>query len=144
MAGIMDKLMNLMGIEEIEEDEQNEPEVSHVDGHAVDEGRKRKAALVSLPGGGRQVRVMVYEPRAFDEAHQIADHLKARRQVILNLEQTDKELGQRMLNFLSGCIYALDGTISRVGTSIFLFAPANVEVARENEAPRDRQPTFFR
>jgi cell division inhibitor SepF len=134
--GLMDRFLNLIGFEEEEEEEVEEvPEPSH------EEKRLRRAPLVSLPGGGRQMRVIVCEPVSFDEAQGVADQLKARRPVILNLEGMDKEQAQRILNFLSGCTYALDGNMQRVGTGIFLLAPSNVEVAMDEiaEATRGQQ-----
>ncbi len=146
--GVVDRILGFMGIESIEdEDEQLDTvppreearsyrtrEVSApVEEHSQ---RPRRSALVSLPGG-RTMRVVVAEPRSFDEVQPIADQLKERRPVVINLESVDKETGQKFLNFLSGTIYALDGTMQRVSTSIFVFAPANVEIAlRDGEGAR--------
>lgn len=140
--GLMDKLMDLFGLEEVEE----ETEVEHVV-EQRDEKRPRKTSLVSLPGGGRPVRVVVSEPASFDEVQSVADQLKSRRPVIVNLEGMDKEAAQQLLHFLYGTIYALDGTMQRISTSIFLFAPPNVEVAvREhsgNAEPKERAAGLF-
>ncbi len=139
--GLMDKLMNLIGIEEVEE----EPEVEPVVQRSV-EPRGRKTSLVSLPGGGRPVRVVVADPTSFDEVQSIADQLKGRRPVIVNLEAMDKDPAQRLLHFLSGTIYALDGQMQRISTSIFLFAPPNVEVAlreQREEPAKERTVNLF-
>lgn len=140
--GLMDKLMDLFGLEEVEE----ETEVEHVV-EQRDERRPRKTSLVSLPGGGRPVRVVVSEPGSFDEVQSVADQLKSRRPVIVNLEGMDKEAAQQLLHFLYGTIYALDGTMQRISTSIFLFAPPNVEVAmREHSGsaePKERAAGLF-
>jgi cell division inhibitor SepF len=131
-VNLMDRFLNLIGFEEEEPEE--EPEA------VAEERAKRKPPLVSLPGGGRQMRVVVCEPVSFDEVQWIADQLKARRPVVLNLEGMDKDLAQRILNFLSGCTYTLDGSMQRVGTGIFLLTPPNVEVAMDEvqEATRER------
>lgn len=132
---LVDRFLNLIGFEEEPEEEAEVPsEPVH------DERRARRAPLVSLPGGGRQMRVVVCEPVSFDEVQGIADQLKARRPVVLNLEGMDKDLAQKILNFLSGCTYTLDGQMQRVGTGIFLLTPPNVEVAMDEiaEATRDR------
>lgn len=145
---VVDRILGFMGIESIE-DEDGAPDAvpgreearsyrtrevnAPVEEHSQ---RPRRSALVSLPGG-RTMRVVVAEPRSFDEVQPIADQLKERRPVVINLESVDKETGQKFLNFLSGTIYALDGTMQRVSTSIFVFAPANVEIAlRDNEGAR--------
>ncbi len=140
--GLMDKLMNLIGIEEVEEESGAEPVVQQ---RSV-EPRGRKTSLVSLPGGGRPVRVVVADPTSFDEVQSIADQLKGRRPVIVNLEAMDKEPAQRLLHFLSGTIYALDGQMQRISTSIFLFAPPNVEVAlreQRDDTPKERTVSLF-
>ena len=77
----------------------------------------------------RQVKVMVVEPASFDDAQSIADHLKLRKPVVVNLENTDPEIAKRMIDFVSGTTYALNGTIQKVGHNIFLCAPSNVDVA---------------
>ncbi len=141
--GLMDKLMNLIGIEEVEEEPEVEPMAAQP--RSV-EPRGRKTSLVSLPGGGRPVRVVVADPTSFDEVQSIADQLKGRRPVIVNLEAMDKEPAQRLLHFLSGTIYALDGQMQRISTSIFLFAPPNVEVAlreQREETPKERTVGLF-
>lgn len=71
---------------------------------------------------------MVTRPNSFDEARDVTDHLKARRTVIVNLEGTEAQVAQRIVDFVSGAVYALNGTVERVGSEIFLFAPNNVGV----------------
>ena len=89
----------------------------------------RRGTLVSLPGQSRpSFKVLVVEPRSFDEVQTIADQLKSRRPVILNLEALDKDLAQRMLNFLNGAVYALGGETQRVSGHIFFFAPPGTDV----------------
>jgi len=133
-----DKLLALIGfeMEEVEEEEERPlPPPSPVREQVVEEwvedlphGGKKRGTLVSLPGQ-KQVKVVVVEPRSFEEVQSIADHLKSRRPIILNLEVTDKEQAQRVLNFLSGCIYALGGEMQRISNGIFFFAPSNVDIA---------------
>ncbi|MDA8146906.1 MAG: cell division protein SepF [Thermaerobacter sp.] len=139
--GMVDKLLNFIGFEELPEEQPeklNGEEVSWYGGAAVPEKRKKRPHLVSLPGSKAQVRMVVLEPRTFEEAQQIADHLKSNRPVILNFEAADKDTAQRIINFLSGSVYALDGQMTKAGPGVFLFAPANVEVmASDREVLRD-------
>ena len=81
----------------------------------------------------KQMRVMVVEPISFDDAQHIADHLKNRKPVVVNFENCDEENSNRMVDFISGTVYALGGTIQKVGTKIFLCAPSNVDVSAEDE-----------
>ena len=90
-----------------------------------------------LPG------LVVEAPRRFEDAQEAADHLKAGRPVILHLEGLDREVGQRIVNFLMGAAYALGGAMHRVG-AIILFAPAGVEVSIPLSlrlSDRDGKPT---
>lgn len=92
---------------------------------------KRKPASVVSIHTQKQVRVMVVEPVSFEEAQGIAEHLKARKSVILNLERTDGSLAQRIVDFISGTTYALGGNMQKVGNGIFLFVPNNVDISGE-------------
>ncbi len=96
-----------------------------------DSSFKRKPASVVSIHTQKQVRVIVVEPVSFEEAQGIAEHLKARKSVILNLERTDGSLSQRIVDFISGTTYALGGNMQKVGNGIFLFVPNNVDISGE-------------
>ncbi|NMP21632.1 cell division protein SepF [Sulfobacillus harzensis] len=135
MAGMMGKFLNFVGLEEVEEDEfeteVDEPSQSVSDWE--DEVPKRKrSGVVSLPTS-RNMRVVVMHPRTLEEGQAIADQVKGRRPVIVNLDLAEERAGQRLLNFLSGVAYALDGGLRKVGDNIFLITPSNVEVASEDQ-----------
>lgn len=131
--GVVDKFLNLIGFEEVEG-----PEAPMEDVGPDATTRRRRGSLVSLPGP-RTMRMVVAEPKGFEEAQAMTDHLKQKRPVIVNLESMDKDAAQRFIHFLSGAIYALDGSMQRVGSGIFLFVPSNVEVTlREREDVRER------
>ncbi|CAM5187423.1 Cell division protein SepF OS=Ureibacillus acetophenoni OX=614649 GN=sepF PE=3 SV=1 [Ureibacillus acetophenoni] len=76
-------------------------------------------------------KVVIVEPRVYAEAQDIAEHLKNKRAIIVNLQRIDREQGVRIIDFLSGTVYALAGDIQRIGTDIFLCTPENVEVSGE-------------
>lgn len=91
---------------------------------------KKGGNIVNLPTAQpKQMKVMVVEPFVFDDAQHVADHLKNRKPVVINLENTDKEVAKRMIDFISGTTYALGGSIQKIGNNIFLCAPNNVDVA---------------
>lgn len=85
--------------------------------------------VISLQSIQKSSKVILVEPRAYAEAQDIAEHLKNKRSVVVNLQRIDRDQGFRIIDFLSGTVYALGGDIQRVGTDIFLCAPDNVEVA---------------
>jgi cell division inhibitor SepF len=74
-------------------------------------------------------KVILVEPRTYSESTDIADHLKNRRAVVVNLQRIDSEQGRQIVDFLSGVVYALGGDIQKIGSSIFLCTPDNVEVS---------------
>ena len=73
-------------------------------------------------------KMILLEPRAFSESQQIADHLKKRNSVVVNLKRVTSDQAKRIIDFLSGCIYAIGGTMQKIGVGIYLCAPKNVNV----------------
>ena len=81
---------------------------------------------VSLnPGSGKMI---LLEPRAFSESQQIADHLKKRNTVVVNMKRVTSEQAKRIIDFLSGTVYAIGGDLQKIGVGIFLCTPKNVNV----------------
>lgn len=76
-------------------------------------------------------KMILLEPRAYSEAQQIADHLKKRNTVVVNLKRVTPEQAKRIIDFLGGTIYAIGGKIQKIGGGIFLCAPNNVSVQGE-------------
>ncbi len=68
------------------------------------------------------------KPERFDDASSVADHLNAKRTVVLNLESANKDVSRRMIDFLSGVAYANNGQIKRVANSTFIITPYNVDI----------------
>lgn len=79
----------------------------------------------------KNAKVVIVEPRVYAEAQDISEHLKNKRAIIVNLQRIDHEAGKRIIDFLSGTVYALGGDIQRIGDNIFLCTPENVEVQGE-------------
>ena len=73
-----------------------------------------------------QLQVVLVEPERFDDASAVADHLNAKRTVVLNLESANKDVARRILDFLSGVAYANDGQIKKVANCTFIITPYNV------------------
>jgi len=95
----------------------------------VQQQQQQKQNVVSLQSVQKSSKVFLVEPRVYAEAQDIADQLKNRRAVVVNLQRIDKEQGKRIVDFLSGTVYAIGGDIQKVGTDIFLCTPDNVEVS---------------
>ena len=120
-----------------------EPEEERSKGEESEQKGKKGNNLVNLPTNQKQMKVMVVEPFSFDDAQHVSDHLKNRKPVVINFENTDKETAKRMVDFISGTTYALGGSIQKIGSHIFLCAPNNVDVAytpREDSLNKDLLP----
>ena len=77
--------------------------------------------------------VVLFHAKAFDDAAKAADELRNRRAVILNMENVDKALTRRVVDFLSGCVYALDGQVKKVAQSTYLFCPHSMDIVGDLE-----------
>ncbi|AHF07701.1 cell division protein SepF [Desulfitobacterium metallireducens] len=133
MAKILDKVIGIMGFADEEDDEELlEEEVSEKDAQDEPRSSSRKSAQVVSIHTQKQVKVVVIEPTSFDESQNIADQLKNRRPVIVNLENADHNLAKRIVDFVSGATYALGGNMQKVGQGIFLFVPNNVDISGES------------
>ena len=73
-------------------------------------------------------KMILLEPRAFSESQQIADHLKKRNTVVVNMKRVTPEQAKRIIDFLSGTVYAIGGDLQKIGVGIFLCTPKNVNV----------------
>ena len=83
--------------------------------------------LVSLPTPRKQ-EIVVLEPASFADAREIAEALKVKKCILLNMRKTDKELARRIVDFLSGISYAMEGNSQKVADNIFLFVPGHMEI----------------
>lgn len=124
--GKMKQFLNWLGVEQ----EVVREEFVDMPDNAPDENPRGVSNVVSIHTN-KTMKVVVCEPDSFDEVQILADHLKNRKQVILNFENTPKELSQRIIDFISGTTYALEGNSQQLGSDIFIFTPSNVEIARD-------------
>ncbi len=73
-------------------------------------------------------KMILLEPRAYSESQQIADHLKKKNTVVVNMKRVTPDQAKRIVDFLSGTVYALEGDLQKIGAGIFLCTPKNVDV----------------
>ena len=121
--GKFSKLLNAMGIPT--EDEFDEAEEVVYEKEPAPVAKRGKVVNINAT---TQYQVVVIQPEEFDEAKEIADHLKDRKPVVINLELMDKDSAQKIFDFLNGAIYALGGSVQKVATNIYLIAPYNVSI----------------
>lgn len=123
------KVMTFLGLTD-EEPPRKEEQPEEQEQAEMPEGvvpLKRPGTVVSLHTQ-KQVRVYLAEPESYDDAQGIADHLRNRRPVVLNLHKADYETSRRVIDFIGGCTYALGGTMQKLGNNIFLCAPENIDI----------------
>lgn len=133
--GLMDKFKTFMGIpedeyydDEYDEEEDEAPAASkREDPYVSYETPKRNNKVVNIHAT-TQLQVVLVKPERFDDASSIADHLNAKRTVVLNLESANKDVARRLIDFLSGVAYANDGQIKKVANSTYIITPYNVGI----------------
>ncbi len=135
-ANFVNKMWKILGVEnddEFENDdfEETESPVENRDFNttAGTNGNK-KNKVVGMPGV-QQVRVIISQPNSFEQSEEICEHLKEKKSIIVNLEYVNKDVARRIIDFISGAVYALDGNIQKISNSIFLVAPYNYEITNE-------------
>ncbi|MDF2923998.1 MAG: hypothetical protein K0R57_2912 [Paenibacillaceae bacterium] len=127
--GVMNKFMNFIGLQEEEEiieresivEQTEEPETNPAD------MRRNKGNVISIHSQ-KNMRIILSEPRNYEDTQDIADHLRSRRAVIVNLHKARSDQALRIVDFLSGTVYALNGSISKIGPDIFLCTPDGVDI----------------
>lgn len=140
MAGsIMNKVLDLFSSTGEDEEEEEEGlnnigyDAEEEDGEET-EGKKffgnRKAKLVNMPQA-QQVKMVISQPTSFEQSEEICQYLKDKKSCIVNLEYVNKDVARRIVDFISGGVYALDAHIQKVSNSIFLVAPINYEISNE-------------
>ena len=88
--------------------------------------------VVNMTTGAKQ-EVVLFRPANFGETTKAADALRSNKAVVLNLENVDKAMARRVVDFLSGCVYALDGDVKKIAQSAYLFCPHNMEISGDLE-----------
>ena len=138
MSGaLMNKVWDLFGMDSAEpeydedeniydyEDEDEEVEDKKIFG-------RNKNKVVSMPQAQTNaIKMVISQPTTFEQSDEICSFLKEKKSVIVNLEYVNKDVARRIVDFISGGVYALDGYIQKVSNSIFLVAPANYEITNE-------------
>lgn len=99
------------------------------------------ASFGGISIGGSALQMKVIRPDSFACVSQIADHLLSQRTVVLNLEATNKETARRLIDFLSGVAYSIDGSLKRIANNAYIITPSNVDVSGEQlREQRKAQP----
>lgn len=108
-----------------QEDEEEELELTRQEAEAVSPYEQSRTNITS------DTNIVLFEPRNFDEAEEIGHHIKSKRACCINLHRMPSEYRQRIIDFLSGVVYGVDGSIKRIGENVILCSPKNLQVGGE-------------
>ena len=138
MSGaLMDKVWGLFGMDSAEPEEYEDEDIYDYDNEEeVEEdkklfNRKNNKVVNMQQGQPNAIKMVISQPTTFEQSDEICSFLKERKSVIVNLEYVNKDVARRIVDFISGGVYALDGYIQKVSNSIFLVAPSNYEITNE-------------
>ncbi len=139
----VDKFKDLVGIEEFDDDYiEEETPVAETKSERKEKGRgsfemrrtaqPKEGKVVNMQRGTTMnthpFKMIVLEPKGFEEAPKLVDNLRSRKPVIVNLERLESDTAKKIFDFLSGATYALSGNVQKVASNIFIFAPENVDI----------------
>lgn len=105
---------------------------NHTENKKVVDFQSAQSARENIVNASK-MKVIVIEPRNFDDAQQVANNLREKKPVVINFEKTEAADAKRIIDFISGTTYALNGEIKKVGHNVFLCAPSNVNVSYTEE-----------
>lgn len=151
--GFAESIKKVIGIEELDDDEMiTEEEVNAAKEKIAKEPRRsyvsdtmtteKKPPLNSSSKASEKrfsvtntsaFKLVLIEPKAFEECPKLVDSLKGRRPVIINLEKLETEVARKIFDFMSGATYALNGNVQKVANNIFIFAPENVGISTSQD-----------
>ena len=150
---MLDKLRNMLGIGEDDDDYYEEDDMAFVNAGSRSAAVPEEEVKVAEPSVKRnkvvninattQLQVVLVKPDRFDLVSDIADHLRDKQAVVLNLESTNKDVARRLVDFLSGCAYALDGKIKKIAISTYLITPYNVDVVGDLVEELENNGMYF-
>ena len=122
-------------VEEEEEDDYGFGSVStSVSGSAPAAGFSGQVLNMSSGSSASKQEVVLFRPGSFNDTSKAADDLRSHKAVIVNMENVDKAMARRVVDFLSGCVYALDGDVKKIAQSAYLFCPHNMDVVGDLES----------
>lgn len=139
MAGIFNKILDVIGLEEetvdeVETMESQELKVETISNESKFErkSKKKDANVFNVYKNNTDSNLIIYRPVSCDDASHMIDSLKSKKPVIANFESIDHEKAQRILDMMSGAMYAISGSVHKVSKCIYVFAPENLDVTGDS------------
>jgi len=129
---ILNKFLYYMGIGDNEEHEEEQQLIETTAKtntiEALDSNKLKKTNVVDIRTATTPMKVVLVEPTEFEQVQSICDDLRSKKPSVINFENLDKDTAKRMVDFISGAVYALNGTIQKISNGIVIVAPANVDI----------------
>ncbi|MCM1486909.1 MAG: cell division protein SepF [Firmicutes bacterium] len=135
--GFMDTIRKITGAEEEDDDQEYEMNNDEDSDYEESFASRRPNNISSIPKTGKvlnipattRLQVIVFKAEKFTDAAEIADHFKSKRAVVLNFDNTNKDVSNRLIDFLGGVAYATDGDLKRISNTSFILVPYNVDIS---------------
>ena len=137
------KLRNWLGLDIVEEDEESrdEPIVEEQELETIarreekrrERERRPQSKVVEFPSASSQSKIIIYRPVSYEDTMSIIGNLKSRKPIILNMENIDIDVAQRILDFMSGACSAMGGDIRKISAKIFAVVPADYEIVGNSD-----------
>lgn len=164
MSVVINKFMDMMGLgnreepeyeeaEEYENEEQPVEEIyekpfsrrsfSDIDRTSAYSSRSMQSKVIPMNTAISSSKMVITQPTCYEDVQEIGEYLKAKKSVIINLENVGKEDARRILDFLSGATFMIEGTIQKVSNLIYLITPKNVEIQNDLERSQYKQKLSF-
>lgn len=134
MGNVWDKIMSFAGLGTVDEDDRDYIEVEEeIEEDPVEyptpiHTRKKENKVVNIHQNAN-MRLIVAKPTRFEDAREMIDHLKSRKPLVINLEEVDLKVARRIIDFVSGSVYAVEGHIEKVSDVIFVISPSNIDIS---------------
>lgn len=129
--GLKDKLMGFIAPIDEEDEEGYEDTSTYPQDETKPISKYENPVNAKVKTVPTDTKMVLFEPRSFEEAEEIASHLKQRRAAVVNLHRLSRDYAQRTIDFLAGSVFALDGKIQKIGQNVILCSPRSIGVDGE-------------
>lgn len=140
---MMNKLKDILGMNEEDYEDEDEQDIN-VEDIVNSSVSQRKSGGSAQPASAQgRLQFVLVKPERFDDSIQIANHLLETKTVVLNLESVGKELARRIIDFLSGCAYAVGAKIKKVAIGTYIIAPNNSDISGDELEDIENNTTYY-
>lgn len=129
--GLVDKIKDLTGFGEIEYEDEYDYEPEEEEKAVRKSSIIKKSKVVPISGQDSQAKIVVLKPKCFNNSTEVADELKQRRPVVIDVGVLDPDEARRVVDFIAGTVYGVDGNMQKVSGGIFLATPNHVDIMGE-------------